>query len=126
MTYYNLLGYNILEKRIDTLQIIKTSVYKRDLKRKIINKHMDKEYEELCKIEDLLLSVNNMQELINHPLKNVYGIEKKKGNLKDIYTADLNTKIRLYFRPMGDYPYNLIEIEKVEFEKIDNKHYGEG
>lgn len=108
------------------MQIIKTSTYKKTLKSIITNKHMNKEYETLCKIENLLISVNNMQELNNNPLKIVYGIEKKKENLKNIYTVDLNKKIRLQFKPIGDYPYNLIEIESIEFLKIDNKHYGEG
>lgn len=58
------------------MQIIKTSKYKQDLKKKIINKHLDKELQMILKIEDLILSVNNLQELINHPFKNIYGIEK--------------------------------------------------
>lgn len=87
---------------------------------------MDKELVTIEKIESLILSVNNLQELINHPFKNVYGIEKKNGNLKEFYTADLNKKIRLHLKPVGEYPYNLIEITEIEFIKIDNKHYGEG
>ncbi len=80
----------------------------------------------ILKIEDLILSVNNLHELINHPFKNVYGIEKKKNNLKEIYTAHINKKIRLYMKPASTYPYNLIEITEIEFIKIDDKHYGEG
>lgn len=54
----------------------------------------------ILKIEDLILSVNNLQGLINHPFKNIYGIEKKRNNL--------------------------IEITEIEFIKIDDKHYGKG
>lgn len=125
LVYYNLLGYNIHKKAI-SLQIIKTSAYKQDLKRKIINKHLDKEFDVIRKIEDLILSVNNLQELINNHFKNIYHIEKKSSNLKEIYTARVNKKIRLYLKPVGEYPYNLVEIEKIEFIKIDDKHYKEG
>ncbi len=101
-------------------------MYKQDLKRKIINKHLDKEFNTICKIENLILSVNNLQDLINHPFKYVYHIEKKNNNLKEIYTARVNKKIRLYLKPVGEYLYNLVEIEKIEFIKIDDKHYKEG
>jgi hypothetical protein len=29
-------------------------------------------------------------------------------------------------RPVGEYPYNLVEIEAIEFCEIDDKHYGKG
>ena len=29
-------------------------------------------------------------------------------------------------KPIGEYPYNNILIDKIEFIKIDDKHYGEG
>lgn len=108
------------------MQIIKTSKYKQDLKKKIINKYLDKELQMILKIEDLILSVNNLQGLINHPFKKVYKIEKKRNNLKEIYTAHINKKLRLYMKPIGSYPYDLIEITEIEFVKIDDKHYGEG
>ena len=108
------------------MQIVKTSSYKQDLKRKIINKNLLIELEVINKIEDLIISSNNMQELIFSPFKTVYNIEKKHGNLKEIYTARINKKIRLYMKPVGTYPYNLIELNKIEFIKIDDKHYGEG
>ena len=108
------------------MQIVKTSSYKQDLKRKIINKNLLIELEVINKIEDLIISSNNMQELIFSPFKTVYHIEKKHGNLKEIYTARINKKIRLYMKPVGTYPYNLIELNKIEFIKIDDKHYGEG
>ena len=73
------MGYNIHKEAI-SLQIVKTSAYKQDLKRKIINKHLDKEFETICKIEDHILSVNNLQDLINHLIKNIYHIEKKSSN----------------------------------------------
>lgn len=108
------------------MQIIKTTMYKRDLKKKILNKHLSKENEVILKVEDLLLKCSNMQELMNHPLRIIYNINKKTGDLKEIYTANINDKLRLYMKPVGSYPYNLVEIEKIEFEEIDDKHYGEG
>ena len=64
--------------------------------------------------------------MLLNPLSIVYGIKHKKENLKEIYTAKVNEKIRLYIKPIGDYPYNTVEITELEFIKIDNKHYGEG
>lgn len=29
-------------------------------------------------------------------------------------------------KPKGEYPYDLVSIEAIEFVKIDDKHYGEG
>ena len=52
--------------------------------------------------------------------------KRKKGDLKEIYTAKVNNKIRLYLKPEGEYPYDLVSIESIEFVKIDDKHYGEG
>lgn len=47
-------------------------------------------------------------------------------NLKEIFTANVNQKIRLYMKPIGLYPYNQIEITDIEFLEIDDKHYGDG
>lgn len=60
------------------------------------------------------------------PFKDIYHIEQKKGNLKEFYTARINNKIRLIMKPLGDYPYNKVEITEIEFINIDDSHYGEG
>ena len=67
-----------------------------------------------------------MKELILNPLSKVYNIEKKKWDLKEIYTARINSKIRLYMKPVGEYPYKLEEIIEIELVNIDDKHYREG
>lgn len=51
-----------------------------------------------------------MQKLINSSLAKIYVIKKKNGDLREIYTADLNKKIRLYMKPESEYPYDLIGI----------------
>lgn len=112
--------------RGDIIIIIKNKAYERDLKKKIISKHKDKELSNIYAIEYLIKKSQNLKELINKPESKLYNIEKKKANLKEIYTARINDKIRLYMKPYGNYPYNLLEIEKIEFTKIDDKHYGEG
>ena len=106
--------------------ISKTKTYERDLRKKIITKHKINEFLKITHIESLIKSSDNMYKLLNSPLAKIYGIAKKSGNLKEIYTADLNKKIRLYMKPEGEYPYDLISIESIEFVKIDDKHYGEG
>ena len=52
--------------------------------------------------------------------------KNKTSNLKEIYTAKINEKIRLWMNPVGNYPYNTIEIDIIIFEKIDDRHYGDG
>ena len=108
------------------MKIIKDKIYIKDYKKKIEYKHLYKEIERIKNIEDLILDSKNLKSLIINPLSSIYGIEQKKGNLKEIYTAKVNPKIRLYIKPIGEYPYNMIEITELEFLKIDDKHYGEG
>lgn len=108
------------------MKVIKTKTYIKDVQKKIKNKH--KQIEELTieAIESLLVQSKNMKELMQNPLSVVYNIEKKKGDLKDIYTARINTKLRMYKKPVGIYPYVLEEIVEIELEEIDDKHYGNG
>ena len=35
-------------------------------------------------------------------------------------------KLRMYIKPIGEYPYNLEQIIEVELREIDDKHYKEG
>lgn len=74
----------------------------------------------------MLADIPTMKDLMNNPLRFVYNIEKKNGDLKEIYTAKINSKLRLYIKPIGVYPYTLEEIVEVSFLKIDDKHYGDG
>ena len=108
------------------MEIIKGKTYLKDYKKKIEYKHLNREIERISNIEELILDSQNLKELILNPLSIVYGIRQKKGDLKEIYTASINDKIRLYIKPIGAYPYNIAEINELEFLKIDNKHYGEG
>lgn len=87
---------------------------------------MIKELKIIDEICEFISVFNNMKELVSNNISKIYGIEKKKGNLKYIYTAKVNSKIRMYIRPLGEYPYDLEKIEIVELVEIDDKHYGEG
>ncbi len=73
-----------------------------------------------------MIQSKNRQEVIINPLSRVYNIEKKQGNLKEIYTANINMKLRMYIKPIGEYPYKLEKIVEVELREIDDRHYGEG
>ena len=108
------------------MKIIKGKTYIKEYKKKIEYKHLKKEIERISSIEELILDSQNLKSLLMNPLCIVYGIEQKKGSLKEIYTAKVNEKIRLYIKPIGEYPYNVVEINELEFLKIDDKHYGEG
>lgn len=105
--------------------IIKQNKYKKSFKKNIIDKHLEKEKNRINNIENLIINSKNLQSLINSPYKNIYGIEQKKGNLKEYFTAHINKKLRLIMKPVGEYPYNILEIVEIEFIDIDNKHYGE-
>ncbi len=106
--------------------IIKSKQYKKNHKKYILSKHLDNEELRILNIENLIINSKNLQGLINSPYKNIYHIEQKHGNLKEYYTARINSKIRLIMKPVGKYPYNTLEIEKIEFLDIDTNHYGEG
>lgn len=106
--------------------IKETSKYKRTYKKYLVDKHLKKEIDRLENIKNVILSSSNLHELITSQYKNIYYIEKKKGNLKEYYTARLNGKLRLKMKPIGEYPYNELEIDEIMFEEIDNKHYKEG
>lgn len=109
------------------VKIIKDKSYIKEYKKKLLDKHLNNEINVLEKIERLILESQNMKELMLNPLHSIYGIEKKTGNLKEIYTAKLNLKLRLYLKPNAEYPYDKLEqIVELEFVKIDDKHYGEG
>lgn len=108
------------------MQIIKTKTYIKDLQKKIKKKHKKKEQETIEAIEELMIQSKNRQEVIINPLSRVYNIEKKQGNLKEIYTANINMKLRMYIKPIGEYPYKLEKIVEVELREIDDQHYGEG
>jgi len=108
------------------LKLFKTPAYKKDLQKKIIKKHMKKEEMIIIKIEQLLINSENMKEVVLNPLSKIYNIEKKSNDLKEIYTARINSKIRMYIKPIGDYPYRLEKILEIELVYIDDKHYGDG
>ncbi len=108
------------------MKIIKNNTYIKDLQKKIIDKHKKKEQQTIEVIEELLKQSENMKKLMLNPLSIVYGIEKKRGILKEIYTAKINSKLRMYIKPIGEYPYKLEEIIEVELKEIDDRHYGEG
>ena len=108
------------------MKISKTKQYEKDYKKKLVAKHKLIEMATINKIEDLILDSNNLKSLMLNPLSKVYSIEQKEGILRKIFTAKVNSKIRLHMKPIGEYPYNQIEIEEIEFITIDDKHYGDG
>ncbi len=108
------------------MKISRSKHYDRAYKSKIERKHKTKEIETIKNIEDLIVDSDNLKNLLGNPLSYVYNINNKSGNLKEIYTANVNQKIRLYMKPVGKYPYNEIEITEMEFIEIDDQHYGDG
>ena len=108
------------------MRIIKSKQFLKDYKKKIEYKHKEQMMDKMAKIESLIIDSENFQSLLQNPLHIIYDIEKKEENLKEIYTARLDKKVRLHMKPVGEYPYNNIEIIEIEFLKVDDYHYGEG
>ena len=108
------------------MKITYTTKYNQDYKKIIIKKNMIKEKEKIEKIKDIIIASNNLHELLLNPYSKIYGFSQKHGNLKEIITAKINNKLRLWLKPVGNYPYNYPLIIEIEFLSIDNKHYGEG
>ena len=106
------------------MNIIESNNYKKEVKK--VLKNRTKELTRLENIKNLIISKNTMHDVIIDPFKEIYHIEKKEGNLKEFYTARINGKIRLFMKPVGDYPYDLKNITDIVFEDIDDEHYGEG
>jgi len=104
------------------MNIIETSKYKRSYK-KLINKHLNKELDIINIIKNQIYLCNNLDELMKTPIKYKFIIEQKKGDLKEYLTARLNGHTRLIMKPVGDFPYNYIEIVEIEFIDINEKHY---
>lgn len=42
------------------------------------------------------------------------------------YKKDVQKKLRMYIKPVGEYPYKLEEVVELELQKIDDRHYGDG
>ena len=106
--------------------ILKSKTYMKKLDKIIIKKHLENEMIRIQNIENIIISSKCLKDLINSPYKNIYHIEQKKGNLKEFYTARINSKLRLIMKPVGIYPYASMEIDSIEFLDIDDQHYGEG
>lgn len=106
--------------------INESTAYKKDYRKIIINKHMVKEQEKINNIKNIILISRSFHELLCSPYKDIYYITKKSGNLKEYYTARINSKLRLIMKPLGDYPYDNLLIDKIDFVSTDDKHYGEG
>ena len=112
-----------IQKGVDIIKIIESKQYKKDYKKIIEKKNLQNKKERLHRIIELILNEENMHTLILNNYSKIYNIEKKVGDLKEYYTARLNGKIRLIMKPIEEYPYNLIEIEEIEFTEIDENHY---
>ena len=103
-----------------------TTRYIRDYKQKIIRKNKVQEAKRIEDIKTLIVSVDNLKSLLDNVYSKIYNIEQKKGNLKELFTADINKKERLRMKPNSVYPYEYINIKELDFLEIDDSHYGEG
>lgn len=106
--------------------IIKSKSYMKSFNKLIIKKNLVKEQMRISKIENIIIAAPTLQDVVCSPFKNIYHIEQKKGDLREFYTARINSKLRLIMKPIGNYPYNKLLIEEIEFINIDDSHYGEG
>ena len=106
--------------------IIESEKYKKAYKK--IIKSNSREEERIENIKNLLISKDTLHDVLIDSLKNIYRIEQLHQNRKD-YSARLNNsnnKLRLIMIPVGDYPYNTVEITDIIFDDIDDDHYKRG
>lgn len=106
------------------MNIIESKNYK-----KSYNKILKNKIKEQQRVVDIIRLINvsrTLHDVVINPLSLIYHIEQKSGNLREYYTARIDNKMRLLMKPIGEYPYNTMEIVEIEFVDIDNKHYGEG
>ena len=108
------------------MNIIETKEYQKSYNKLL--KKCTKEKERIQDIKDFLIGKNNLHEVLIDPLKNIYHIEQLHNNRNDFSARidNRNNKLRLIMKPIGEYPYNTIEITDIEFIRIDNKHYERG
>lgn len=106
------------------MKIIKTKAYERDYRSKLVKKHKKEEMDREMFIIRALMVCRNLYDASNDTYLKTRKFEKKKGNLKEYYTARLNDKIRIIMKPVGEYPYDTLLIEEIIFEEIDDSHYG--
>ena len=107
------------------MEIRKSKNYLKDYNKKIVKLHKKDEEQTIENIETLLIQSENLYAVMQNPLHSIYGIEQKHWNLKEFFTARINSKLRLRMKPIGEYPYNMVEIDSIEFVEIDDKHYGD-
>lgn len=108
------------------MNIIETDKYKKSYNKLL--KRCTKEKKRIQDIKDFLIGKNNLHEVLIDPFKNIYHIEQLHHNRKDFSARidNSNNKLRLIMMPIGEYPYNTIEITDIEFVDIDNDHYKKG
>ena len=108
------------------MNIIESDNYKKSYKKLL--KTGVREKERIENIKNLLISKKTLHDVMIDPLQNVYHIEQLTGNRHE-YSARLNNsnnKIRLIMKPVGNYPYNIMEITDIIFDDVDNYHYERG
>lgn len=108
------------------MKIIYSKNYDKDYVKKIKNRHLYKEDSRIQSIIHIFVEHLTLEDVLQNPVSKLYRIEKKKGNIKELFTARINNKLRLIMKPIGKYRYNYVEIVEIEFLEIDDTHYGEG
>lgn len=105
------------------MNIIESDRYKKAYNK--ILKKCTREKESIENIKNLLISKPTLHDVMIDPLHNIYHIEQLLHNRHE-YSARLNNrnnKVRLIMVPVGEYPYNIMEITDIVFDDIDDYHY---
>ncbi|HHU55137.1 MAG TPA: hypothetical protein GXZ48_00405 [Acholeplasmataceae bacterium] len=100
----------------------KTNKYLRDCK-KLKRKNRKELLINIEKIENVLIYHDNFYGVVNSPFYKIYNFEQLVGNREGYYSARIGGAERIIFKPVGEKPYNHIEIEEIILEEISVKHY---
>ena len=108
------------------MNIIESDKYKKSYKKLI--KNNKEEVDRIENIKMFLISKKTLHDVMMDPWHNIYHIHELKETRHE-YSAKIsnsNNKLRLIMKPVGNYPYNTIEITDIEFYDLDNYHYKRG
>jgi len=101
--------------------INKTSSYKKSIT-KLKRKHKNKELENICKLEEILLNHKSLHALMISSIWRIYRFEKLIGDTKSIFSARINKQYRLEFKPINEIGYEFIDVVELDLNEISN-HY---
>lgn len=105
------------------MKINQSKQFAKDVK-KLEKNNQQKELNRLKQLMNFLILSDNLKEAKLNPVWNVYGFEQLKGDRKTEFSAQVNGRLRLIFKPIDTvYPYDKYEdIIELSLEEISDRY----